>query len=65
MEKIHSEIFEKLPRAYQIFYKICKEAGLESNITEKDENNDNVKSQIFNKKSKHVQKTFILDDEKK
>ena len=63
MKKINSEIFEKLPRSYQIFYKMCKEAGLESNIIEKNENNDNVKSQIFSKKSKPIQKTLFLDNE--
>ena len=56
------DLIKHLPKAHQVFYKICKEAGLESNIIEKD---DNVESQIFNKKSKYVQKTFFLDNEGK
>lgn len=59
------DLIKHLPKAYQVFFKILKEAELESNIIEIDEKNDDIKSQNFNKKPKHVQKTFILDDEKK
>ena len=37
---LKEDLIEHLPKSYQAFYSICKEAGLESNIIEKDEKNE-------------------------
>lgn len=36
MGKIDKEILEKMPQAYQLFYKMCNEAGID--IIEEDKN---------------------------
>lgn len=63
MKKIDQEILKQLPSTFQLFYKLCKQAGVESNIVKKNDKNDNDKAQNFNKKSQHIQKTFFLDNE--
>ncbi|MHA1783550.1 MAG: hypothetical protein ACTSUL_08990 [Promethearchaeota archaeon] len=38
------DLIKHLPKAYQVFFKILKEAELESNIIEIDGKNDDIKS---------------------
>lgn len=61
---IESDLIRNLPKAYQIFYEICKEAGIDFKIIKKDDKNDyEGMPQNFNKKSKNIQKTLFLENE--